>query len=166
MNYHFIPTQQQQHNNSFFQELCIYTKRTIYTLRMNKEDANKFDANLCKKILWLRIAKTQLTALICTHIVGKVSPAQPSNCFFLKLILHLFRVAWKVRCKDDPDLERYTRDCNIEVNKTFPPKQFKPGVMEPSTREEYIRKANVRPVSERPSQHFKQQVYKKRKPTI
>jgi len=60
-------------------------------------------------------------------------------------------VAWKVRCRDDPDLERYTRDCNIEVSKTFPPKQFKPGVMEPSTREEYIRKANVRPVSERPS---------------
>ena len=43
---------------AFFQELCIYTKRTVYTLRMNKEDANKFDANLCKKILWLRIAKT------------------------------------------------------------------------------------------------------------
>merc|ERR1711963_554143 len=43
-------------------------------------------------------------------------------------------VAWKVRCKDDPDLERYTRDCkDDESGKSFL-KFFKPGVMEPVKR--------------------------------
>ena len=45
-----------------------------------------------------------------------------------------FRVAWKNRCKDDPDLERYTRDCkDDESGKSFL-KFFQPGVMEPSKR--------------------------------
>ena len=43
-------------------------------------------------------------------------------------------MAWKVRCKDDPDLERYTRDCkDDESGKSFL-KFFKPGVMEPVKR--------------------------------
>ena len=56
--------------------------------------------------------------------------------------LILYRVAWKVRCKDDPDIKRYTKDCNLEMEKTFPSKLFKPGVMEPATRKEDARKAD------------------------
>merc|ERR1711944_138258 len=43
-------------------------------------------------------------------------------------------VAWKNRCKDDPDFERYTRDCkDDESGKSFF-KFFQPGVMEPVKR--------------------------------
>ena len=52
-------------------------------------------------------------------------------------------MAWKVRCKDDPDIERYTKDCNIETKKTFPSRLFKPGVMEPAKRKEGVRKADI-----------------------
>ena len=55
--------------------------------------------------------------------------------------LNLFyRVAWKVRCKDDPDLGRYTRDCkDDESGKSFF-KLFQPGVMEPSKRKGDVKK--------------------------
>ena len=63
------------------------------------------------------------------------------NRYTIKNISHtlnslnlFYRVAWKVRCKDDPDLERYTRDCkDDESGKSFL-KFFKPGVMEPVKR--------------------------------
>ena len=52
----------------------------------------------------------------------------------------VFRVAWKVRCKDDPDLARYTRDCkDDESGKSFF-KLFQPGVMEPSKRKVDVKK--------------------------
>ena len=60
-----------------------------------------------------------------------------------KRFLISYRVAWKVRCKDDPDIERYTKDCNIEMKKTFPSRLFKPGVMEPAKRKEGVRKADI-----------------------
>ena len=67
-----------------------------------------------------------------------------------------FRVAWKNRCKDDPDIERYTKDCEIETEKTFYSKLFKPGVIQPSQQKEGVRKADV-------SWYVKQQVHIKGK---
>ena len=54
------------------------------------------------------------------------------------LYIYQFRVAWKVRCKDDTDLPRYTKDCNLESEEIFPPKLFKGGnsVLKPSRRKE------------------------------
>ena len=53
----------------------------------------------------------------------------------MKLLFHFIqcRVAWKVRCKDDPDLERYTRDCKDEESGKSFLKFFQPGVMQPAT---------------------------------
>ena len=56
----------------------------------------------------------------------------------LKTYIYQFRVAWKVRCQDDTDLQRYTKDCNLESEEIFPPKLFKGGnsVLKPSRRKE------------------------------
>ena len=61
----------------------------------------------------------------------------------IDFLLCCCRVAWKVRCQDDSDIERYTKDCGLKNGKTFPPNLFKPGIIEPTKRTTDMKKSDA-----------------------